>query len=85
MTEQPTTFMICNMVTGECTVEAPTPELIERTYHYTDAWHKPRGIEQVIVEIPKVYGLNIHTYRQFPRNMIFDGVALYAKRKAGAS
>lgn len=79
MTEQ-STFMICNMITGQCTVEAPTPELIQRAFTYTDAWTPKRGIEQVIVEVPKVYGLNLHTYKNFPRNMIFDGVALYAKR-----
>jgi len=79
VTEQHTTFMICNMITGQCTVEAPTPELIHAAFHSPHV-KPPRGIEQVIVEIPKVYGCNLHTYKQFPRNMIFDGVALFAKR-----
>lgn len=78
------TFMICNMITGQCTVEAPTPELIQHVFDYTDAWTPPRGIEQVICEIPMVYGCNLHTYKMFPRNMIFDGVAIYAKRRASA-
>lgn len=83
MTE-PNTFMIYNVLTGQVTLEAPTAEAIERAYNYSDAYIKPRGIEQVILEIPKAYGLDIHTYRNFPREMIMTGIALFAKRKAGS-
>lgn len=76
------TFLICNIISGECTVAAPTPELIEREFNRVDAYHKPRGADQMICEVPDVLGVNLTNYRQFPRNMIFDGIATWAKRKA---
>jgi len=82
MTEQ-TTFMIWNMVRNEVVVEAPTAEGIERAYH--NKWAPPRTSMDLIVEIPKVLGLNIHTYRNFPQSFMFDGAKLYASRKAGVS
>lgn len=75
-------FFIGNVVTGELTVQAPNAEQIEKVFGYTDTWTPKRGIEQVIVEIPRSYGVTLSNYRQFPRNMIFDGVARFAQRKA---
>lgn len=77
-------FAIYNLVTKQMTTTAPTPELIEREYHYTDKYIPPRDMTQQIAEFPTVLGLNIHTYRMFPEQMILDGIVRYAKRKAGA-
>lgn len=74
------TFCICNLVTGECTTTAPTPELIERAYHA--AWAPKRGPEQVIAEFPAAFGVTIHNFNTFPSTMVYDGIALYARRKA---
>lgn len=74
------TFCIVNVTSGECTTTAPTPEMIERAYHAR--WAPPRGPEQVIAEFPAAYGVTINNFKQFPPNMVYDGVAMYAKRKA---
>lgn len=81
----PNTFLIFNSITGEVTVEAPNPEQIQHSFTYTDAHVKKRGPEQMIAEIPKVLGLNIYTFRNYPRAMLFDGVALYQKRKGNTN
>lgn len=76
---QPTTFMIWNMVRNEVVVEAPTPEQIEMSYH--NKYASPRTAMDMIVEVPKALGLNIHTHKSFPQSFMFDGAALYQKRR----
>lgn len=77
-------FAIYNLVTKKITTTAPTPELIEREYVYTDAYFPKRDMTQVICEIPTMFGLTIHNYRDYPEQVILDGIALYGRRKAGA-
>lgn len=76
-------FAIYNLVTKQITTTAPTPELIEREYHYTDAYFPKRDMTQQIAEFPTVLGIDIRTYRLFPEQIILDGIARYARRKAG--
>lgn len=83
LTPMTSTFCICNLVTGECTVTAPTPELIERAYHA--AWAPKRGPEQVIAEFPAAFGVTIHNFNTFPSTMVYDGIALYARRKVAGN
>lgn len=75
-------FAIYNLVTKQITTTAPTVELIERAYAYRDQYIK-RDMMQQIAEFPVALGIDIRTYKMFPENMILDGIARYAKRKAG--
>lgn len=77
-------FAIYNLQTKQITTTAPTPEGIEREYAYSDAYMKKRDMMQVICEIPTMFGLTIHNYREFPEQVILDGIALYGRRKAGS-
>lgn len=75
-----TIFFICNTVTGKATSSAPNAELIEAAFAYRDKYIE-RGPEQVICEFSDAIGINLHNFHMFPKSMIWDGVASYAKRK----
>lgn len=75
-------FFIVNVVTGKATSSAPTREGIERIFNYTDAYFKKRGPEQVICEFSPALGINLLNFGMFPKSMIWDGVATFAKGKA---
>jgi hypothetical protein len=77
------TFLIFDVVTWTVNVEAPTVELIEKSYH------KPmhgiaRSMTQQIGEYPVMLGVNIYTFKDMPRQVIMDGITRYAQRKAAA-
>jgi len=76
-----TIFFICNTITGKATVSSKTVEGIERSFTYRDSFIK-RGPEQVICEFSDAIGINLSNFTMFPKTMIWDGVATYAKRKA---
>ena len=72
-------FIICNVITGRATTLAPSPELAEREFDRLKK-HRP---EWVIAEFPKALGIGLQNFTTFPKSMIYNGVALYANRKAG--
>lgn len=74
-------FAIYNLRTKQITTSAPTPELVEREYHYPGF---KRDMMQVICEIPTMFGLTIHNYRDYPEQVILVGIALYGRRKGCA-
>lgn len=76
-------FFICNTVTGQATTSGPTAEQIEHAYHAR--WAGKRSPVEMICEFSRMLGITIHNFSDFPRSMIWDGVATYAKRKAGVS
>lgn len=74
-------YFICNVSTGQATVRAPSRELIERAYNHTDAYFRKRGPEQVICQFSKSLGITLLNFKMFPKSMIWDGVAMYARGK----
>jgi shikimate kinase len=73
-------FLICNSITGKATVSSKTAEGIERAFAYKDTFIK-RGPEQVICEFSDAIGINLTNFALYPKSMIWDGVASYARRK----
>lgn len=74
-------YFICNVVTGKASVRAPSRELVERAYHYQDNYFPKRGPEQVICRFSKALGINLLNFHTFPKSLIWDGVANYARGK----
>ena len=75
-------FIICNAVTGEATTLTRTPETAEHWLRYVDPYFKRKGPEWVIAEFPVILGIDLFTFKNFPKSMIWTGVALYGNRKA---
>lgn len=78
-------FILYNTVTDQATVSAPTVEGIEHALAYSDAYIPKRGPEWVICEFSTAIGINLLNFKMFPKSMIWDGVATYAKRKVAGN
>lgn len=74
-------FFIVNTVTGAATVSAPTREVAEAKLRYSDKFIPKKGVEWAICEFSPALGITLLNFHQFPKSMIWDGVALYARNK----
>lgn len=74
------TYMIWNMVTGECTTEALTPQSIEKLH---TTWLKPRDAHEVVVMFPRALGINIYNSKSMPVATMFEGMERWNKFKRG--
>lgn len=74
------TYLIWNMVSGECTTEAMTPHGIERSH---SGWLKPRAAHEVVVMFPRALGVNLYTAKLMPVATMFEGMERWQKFKRG--
>lgn len=78
-----TTFLIIDLVKWGVRVQASSVELIEKSYR-KPITAIPRGLTQQIGEYPDELDVNINTFKDVPREVVLEGIARYARRKAGA-
>lgn len=73
------TFFLVNTITGQATISAPTREIAEAKRNYSDKFIPKKGVEWMICEFPASLGITLRNFNMFPKSMIWDGVALYAR------